>query len=143
MQGVVNTFSNQTLPTKISGWSLVVFLLFAVGCSQPDVGSDVQGKVTFDGQPLDGGVILFNPLNADLPPIRANIQPDGAYQLKAEPAEYKVIVKWYEKQSGDIQAEDPRYHEPKLLTPKKYASLQTTPLQFKVAKEKEVIDLDL
>ncbi|EAQ78508.1 hypothetical protein [Blastopirellula marina] len=143
MQRVVNTLSHRTLPTKISGWPLVVIFLFAVGCGQPDVGSDVQGKVTFDGKSVDGGVVLFNPLNADLPPIRANIQSDGAYQLKAEPAEYKVIVKWYEKQSSDIQAEDPRYQEPKLLTPKEYTSLQTTPLQFKVVKEKEVIDLDL
>jgi hypothetical protein len=60
-------------------------LTVAIGCGGRDM-AGVRGAVTFKGQPVKSGVLIFSPIaqNDQQPPGKAatgDIQPDGSYQL--------------------------------------------------------------
>jgi hypothetical protein len=73
------------------------------GCSRksPQVAATVRGKVTFQGQPLAGGLIAFSP-DPDRggvgKPIRGDLDADGSFQLKLgddtaiPPGWYRVAI---------------------------------------------------
>jgi hypothetical protein len=80
-----------------------VGFLAAGGCGQstPTAPASVRGTVTFQGQPLAGGLIVFTPdREKGTPggPLRATIGPDGGYQLAREgspvvpPGWYRVAI---------------------------------------------------
>src|SRR5262245_23845942 len=57
------------------------------GCSRkpPPAPATVAGKVTFQGQPLSGGLVVFSPdpdRGGNGKPARGEIAADGTYQLK-------------------------------------------------------------
>ena len=62
-------------------------LLLAVGCGgTPPPFAPVKGKVSYQGRPLTTGTIVFTPdpvRGTSGPLARADIQPDGSYQLKS------------------------------------------------------------
>ncbi len=127
-----------------AAYVLLVMVLLVAGCGGADGMYPVRGTVSYEGQPLDGGTILFNPVDASLPPARAAIQADGTYELKAVPGEYKIIVNWYaEAADPDLEPDDPRYVEPESLLPPEYSSLIATPLKGTVQAEETQIDLEL
>jgi hypothetical protein len=67
--------------------SLLLFLL-AAGCG-PSVG-EVTGKVTYKGETLGSGVVLFQ---GDKETKNASIEPDGTYRITKVPAgKYLVTV---------------------------------------------------
>jgi len=121
---------------------IVVSLSSGCGGGGPS-GSPVQGTVTFEGKPLERGVVLFSPSDQTLTAARATIQPDGTYQLTAVPGEYKVVVNLFTETDGDLNPDDPDYQEPKSLLPANYSSLMRTPLKFTVSDETNNIDLEL
>jgi len=73
------------------------------GCSRkgtPDPAT-VRGKVTFQGQPLAGGLIVFSPdpdRGGSGKPIRGDLDADGTFQLKCvgdttiPPGWYRVAI---------------------------------------------------
>ena len=74
-----------------------VVVLVAVGCgkSAPAPSAAVSGRVTFQGQPLAGGTVVFVPdrdRGFDGKPLRADTGPDGTFQLNGGAA---VPPGWY------------------------------------------------
>jgi hypothetical protein len=74
-----------------------VFLLAGLGlwaltgCSSGSGKYDVSGNVTFNGQPIPKGHIVFQPADNSSAPVGAPIQ-DGAYRLKAPAGKMRVEV---------------------------------------------------
>lgn len=134
-----------------AGWPshglIATVLLTAVcgtlGCSQGSQGSSVHGKVTYSGKPLERGSLLFNPTDQSLPATRAEIQPDGSYELVAAPGDYRVIVTAYSSDPPTVAPDHPDYVRPKSAIPLKYGSLQSTPLKQTIPPTDTVIDLQL
>ena len=80
-------FSSQRSLLGLLGLFVV---LAAVGCGSDNT-LDVTGNVTFDGQPLDEGRILFRMVEGDKKAYSAPISK-GAYTLKCEPGPVTVEV---------------------------------------------------
>lgn len=60
--------------------------LLLAGCTQQSATAPVEGTVTFNGQPVSLGQVIFQPISAEdknYPgkPARANVQSDGTYSL--------------------------------------------------------------
>jgi hypothetical protein len=76
---------------------LLSALLFGLGCSDPHDGRvAVSGTVTFHGQPLDQGIIMFMPASGDLPTQASVLITNGQYHIPAaqglRPGRYKVSI---------------------------------------------------
>jgi hypothetical protein len=72
-------------------------LLFSLGCGDPHDGRlAVSGNVTFQGQPLDQGNIMFIPASRDLRTQASAQIINGRYQISAaqglRPGKYKVSI---------------------------------------------------
>jgi hemoglobin len=97
--------------------------------NQPGGGSRIEGKVTFQGKPLGGGIITFtgnNRLSYSAP-----IGPDGAYLLdRVQPGEFKVAI--------DTKAV-PNIPQ----VPAKYSDSDKSGLTTNVREGKMTFDLDL
>jgi hypothetical protein len=107
----------------------------------------VQGKVTYQGQPVPKGTITFQP--ADGRPAVGEIQPDGTYRLStfgekdgAIPGVHKVMIL---ANTGDPtkMPSTPGYVAPKDLVPQKFAKPETSGLEATVSKDKTSYDFDL
>lgn len=126
---------------------LVAFLAMTplmVGCGDSGpAGVPVHGAVTYKGDLLERGVVLFNPTDRELSAARADIQPDGTYQITTLPGEYKVVVNLFTKTDSSLEPDQPGYKEPKSMLPAKYSSLVRTPLVFTVEDQANQIDLEL
>ncbi len=69
--------------------SLALLLVAAVGCGKPK--GSLSGKVTYNGQPVPGGRVLFQP--AQGAQLAATISDTGTYSISGVPTgEYKVAV---------------------------------------------------
>lgn len=77
-------------------------LVFATGCgSGGGAGRHaVEGKVSFDGQPVTDGQIMFEPTGQGLPMVAGKIE-EGLYKVDAEhgpaPGSYRVRIEGYRK----------------------------------------------
>jgi hypothetical protein len=107
----------------------------------------VQGKVTYQGQPVPKGTITFQPAGGR--PAVGEIKPDGTYRLStfgemdgAIPGAHKVMIL---ANTGDPtkMPSSPGYVVPKDLVPRKYASPETSGLEVNVSKDKASYDFDL
>lgn len=122
-------------------------MMLAAGCSQP---GRVSGLVTLDGEPLTTGVITFNPA-ASGPSAYGAIGSDGRYELKTgatsglQPGEYVVTVA--ANSAPPEGGEDQRWPGPQrslpLVTPKKYADRERTPLRALVRSGQQALDFEL
>ena len=121
-------------------------ILLAAGCTPP-LESQVSGTVTLDGSPMQAGNVIFHPAGTGVPAY-GTIQPDGTYSVKTgqgegmQPGEYVVVVKATEKLAPSEEAGAVEVL-PKLLTPQKYATKDTTPLKYTVEAGEQTIDLEL
>jgi hypothetical protein len=82
-------------------WAATAFLL--IGCSSSNRAA-VKGSVTFDGAPVDGGMILFFPANEKNKADQGHAEiKNGAYEIPAgkgpPPGSYRVEITW-EKKTG-------------------------------------------
>jgi hypothetical protein len=107
----------------------------------------VEGKVTYQGQPVPKGTITFQP-DGGRPGV-GEIQPDGTYRLStfgdkdgAVPGTHKVMIL---ANTGDPtkMPSTPGYVTPKDLIPKKYADIKTSGLEVPVSQDKKSYDFDL
>jgi hypothetical protein len=107
----------------------------------------VEGKVTYQGQPLTKGTVTFQPDGGR--PAVGEIQPDGTYRLStfgdkdgAIPGNHKVMIV---SNTGDPtkMPSSPGYVTPKGLIPKKFADVNTSGLEAAVSKDKKAYDFDL
>jgi hypothetical protein len=118
----------------------------------------VSGKVTYQGQPVAGAIIVFNSDSADGRAAVATSNADGTYELMtldskgALPGNYTVTVKKtenLEELTRDVSMEEAAAKAnqpppvPKDLLPAKYGDLTQTPLKKEVKSGSNTIDLTL
>ncbi len=99
-----------------------MFLLLATGCGAAGRGA-AAGKVTLDGQPVEGGVVTFVPIDAEQgQPAWADIVA-GEYSLPASrgPAlgPNRVEIRWPRK-TGRKAPYDPQMDEMREAIPDRY-----------------------
>jgi hypothetical protein len=123
--------------------SLPIFGLIAlvlVGCGGSPAKVAVRGKVTFRGQPLKDGTVMFVAQGAGVT-AAGTIQPDGSYELHSgkpgegiTPGLYKVAI-------------TPGYYDPTTGTPPRFAARYVDPdtsgLQAEVKQGAGSFDFDL
>src|SRR5262249_12626185 len=109
---------------------LLALAFVATASSAQELGT-VSGKVTYKGKPLTAGVVgVWSAGGAVQVPLNA----DGTYELtRVRPGDYSVTV------STEAIKGKPGY----VAIPPKYGKLATTPLKFRVTREKEVLDIKL
>ncbi|NLF68927.1 MAG: hypothetical protein GX575_07710 [Candidatus Anammoximicrobium sp.] len=61
------------------------------GCGASDGRVEVSGEVAFDGQPVQAGMVSFEPSGGGAPPQSATIE-NGKYQAVLEPGQYLVRI---------------------------------------------------
>lgn len=78
---------------KNFGWAAVWLALAAAGCAPAGpTYYDVAGTVTFDGEPIPEGSIVFLPADDPaLPPVGGNIV-EGKYAIKAYSGSFHVKI---------------------------------------------------
>jgi hypothetical protein len=136
-------------------WLLpVAFCAIALGCSRSNIPTvRVEGKVTWRGQPLTDGVVVFNPMStsdglASRPAI-GQLGSDGVYRLAsfrpgdgAMPGEYRVSIRSVKGRSGlEILGKPPASR-----IPSRYGDPQQSGLRFTVpanARGPLVFDIDI
>ena len=115
----------------VSQLAALLTLVGLAGCGEPPPPVEVTGAATYDGQPIDSGIISFVPLDSERPCGGAAIA-GGRYKLYPEvglkPGAYRVELRWArptgEKreagygQSPDVYAEalPAKYHADSVLT---------------------------
>lgn len=115
--------------------SLLLFALgfFLIGCAPPVSTVAIQGKVTFDGQPLEKGDILFTHSDPQFGQEAGQIVT-GTYTANVHPGANKVSIRATREVPGKF---GPMGTEPLLedIIPAKYNSATT--LNIDVTKEKK------
>jgi len=94
----------------LSALFLSVLGLALSGCGAGSGGAPVEGSVTLDGKPVDGGTITFVSENPKVHPVLADIK-GGKYALDAahglKPGKYRVEINWKQKTGRQIPSNDP------------------------------------
>jgi hypothetical protein len=143
-----------------SSWPLVVacVVLAVSGCGG-DGKVRVNGTVTLDGQPLEGAIVTFLPVEKGQGQIaHGTTDKDGAFDLTtsrpndgAFPGEYKVTVVYAEgaapPPSGNVKdafaglkkAQGQKLKAPKFSIPGEYGDPARTTLRQKVPAEGRVV----
>lgn len=122
--------------------------LTLTGCSQrgPELGF-VTGKVTFKGQTLPTGTIVFVPETSGMPMSFAEIQPDGTYEASTKKFGKGVAVGHHKIMINAIKVIPGKENDPvnccQVLLPAKYNSEQKSGLTADVVSGDNVIDFNL
>jgi hypothetical protein len=140
--------------------SVVIWILLLAGCGGPSRPETVpiSGRVTYGGQPVVSGQIVFypEPIGSGRQAIGA-IGPDGRYTLTtfdsgdgAVLGRHRVTIKSVRVSAGPPSAQEAaeqmrqgRDLGVEWLVPKKYSRPNTTPLTAEVKRGKNTIDFDL
>lgn len=128
---------------------LAAFVLLgaaALGCGS-DLGAEVSGTVTLDGQPVGPGVIVFSQPDGAVNPAEGAIQPNGKYFLRTSnqvgltPGRYQVALTVLA--DPDTPPGERSMQPSKLVTPQKYAQAATSGLEYDVAPGRQTINIEL
>ncbi len=122
--------------------SLVLLAAFAAGCGggPPQPLAPVTGKVTFNGQPLPTGTLIFMP-KAGGPPAIGMIDKEGAFKMTTDdfegavPGVHTVMISAL-KENGDFAPQTE-------LIPQKYGTEQSGLTADVKADQPNVIDFKL
>jgi hypothetical protein len=124
--------------------ALACSLALVAGCGSG--GPYAEGTVTFNGQPVDGGKIIFLPSGGagpdKAPPASADIKEgkylvDAAHNLKV--GSYNVQITWKKKTGKQIvDPSDPpnKIDETKQVIPPKYNTASKTTVEIKPGANK-------
>ena len=69
---------------NIHGWFLAVLLAFTVGCGRNTGKVSIGGDVSYDGQPVASGTIIFAPVEGTQGPSTGGGIEGGRYQVPAQ-----------------------------------------------------------
>ena len=125
-------------------WTPTLLCLLLAGCGSGDGLATVKGKVTLNGQPLEGAVVQFQPTADDGSPSAGKTDAKGRYELMhtfntrgGMPGEHVVTIRtaaaYYEEEDTDVQ--------PVERIPAKYNT--RTELKRTVKRGRNTIDFDL
>lgn len=123
-------------------WFLVGFTLFsmAIGCAESDPTQQVKGEVTYQGKPLDHGLVSFFPVGAKS--INAAISPEGKYETQLLPGEYQVIINSPPQLPQDFKEGDPLPPPDPNALPAKYSRQQSSGLFASIKTQEGTQNLD-
>jgi len=136
------------MPRRVALLSAIALCAGAIGCGggSPRPVS-VRGQVTFQGRPLERGMVTFVPTEPG-PPATGKIEPDGQYSLStfrpgdgALPGRYAVMVIAVGDTAGRLP--DEANPPPALLIPRKYASHRTSDITKDVSEANNIIPIDI
>jgi hypothetical protein len=131
---------------------LVVSLFLAAGCGGGPPRASVEGTVTYDGTPIDGGQISF--LSVEAKGLNADAEiKDGKYHLDANKGPalggQRVRILWFKKTGKQVVGNDPpnlvdetiqvipkKYNDPTGLTADIKAGKNTFNFELKYEKER-------
>ena len=107
-----------------------ILVCCSVGCGDSSNEVLIQGRVSFQGNPLENGVITFFPSNGR--PVTTTFSPGGNYSCQLSPGAYRVTVStgvtlplgW--KEGDPIPASG-------VQLPREFTTRIRTPLQVTVA----------
>ena len=130
------------------GFVLSLFCLaLAHGCSGSDFDSLVSGTVTLDGRAIGPGFLVFAPAAGETNPANGAIQTDGRYELKTantaglHAGKYMVSVTVLDQ--PDVPPGERSFVVAKSRIPEKYNDINTSGLEFDVARGSNKIDIPL
>ena len=140
--------------------AIAVVCLLLTGCGSGSVSgtSPVKGKVTYNGQPVEGATISFYSEADGVRPAVAVSGSDGTYELKtldttgAMPGKYVVLVAKTEippELMKEVSMDEAAANagkplpQPKELLPTKYHDAAQTPFKVEVKAGDNTIDLAL
>jgi hypothetical protein len=116
-------------------------LVVLAGCSPGDARYPVEGSVTFDGTPVDGGTIDFFPVENTPTEITKRVKAhgeihDGRYALESDKrpnaGRYRVEITWYKKTGKKISNDPPNMIDETIqVIPKQYNVQSTTIVEIK------------
>jgi len=97
--------------------TLILFCLLLAGCGSEDGLARVKGKVTLNGQPLEGAIVQFQPTAEDGSPSAGKTDAKGRYELLytfntpgAMPGEHIVSIRtagaYYDEEGSDAEREE-------------------------------------
>jgi hypothetical protein len=120
---------------------LVNALVVLAGCSGEDSRYPVEGSVTFDGKPVDGGTIDFFPAESTQGDISKRVKAHGdiqggKYALESDKrpnaGKYRVEITWYKKTGKKISNDPPNMIDETIqVIPKLYNVQSTTIVEIK------------
>lgn len=130
-------------------WLWLGVSLALVGCSRGPELAPVQGLVTYNGQPLSFGSVMFQGPSG--PPATGRIGEGGAFQLEvrglgpgAMVGLNRVRISCYETQSPDFQPSgEAEMSLGRSLIPLKYTNPRTSPLSVTVTPGDNQVSLEL
>ncbi len=93
----------------------VVCVAASLGCSPSDGRVIVSGNVTWNGKPLDGGTVVFEPLEPAA--AEAGQLTNGTFSLRTLPGEYRVSIRSQKEVGWDDAMKQPRFLQ---FVPEKY-----------------------
>ena len=75
---------------RMAGLSLCACAAMVVGCSRSEL-IEVTGKVTWEGQPVETGEIIFHPVDASATPAAGRIR-GGDFKFLTKPGKKRVDI---------------------------------------------------
>ena len=112
-------------------------LLLAAGCDSappPPPERVVTGLVTYQGKPVTGGTVIFQPMEKGARPYMGVIGDDGNYELSyIVPGEFAVAVETETKRGLPTHVEIPR----------RYNSPSQSGLKFQVGEGAQTYNIEL
>ncbi|MGY8769029.1 MAG: hypothetical protein ACKVKT_10555 [Rhodospirillales bacterium] len=132
--------------------STAAFCMLMMGCGSAEVQnpptSPVTGKVTYNGEAVEGATIKFVPSNAEAKSANNVSAADGTYALStfesgdgAMAGKFKVTVRKLVNVEEGVQEDGENAGEPNIVSkdmlPIKYRGIGDTPLEFEVTADGE------
>jgi hypothetical protein len=120
---------------------LAVFVFLGCGPGGPPSGQ-LSGSVTYKGEPLSTGTIVFMPQSADIPYAQAEIAEDGTYTAMTKEFGKRIPVGNYRVMISAVKDMGPEAPVVPLI-PFKYSSDTQSGLTAQVSEGENKVDFDL
>lgn len=121
---------------------LSLICLAAVGCGSAGEGVLVAGAVTYNGQPIDQGEIIFTPAESSKPSVAGQIAA-GKYECQIPPGRNQVRITAYREVPGKVDRSNPGEESPvvEMYLPDQYNARST--LEVSVDQPNAALDFPL
>jgi hypothetical protein len=115
-------------------------LLLLTGCGGGEATYSVSGKVTYQGQPVTGGLINF--LASGQQPLGGAIESDGSYAFDLPAGEYQVRIDTPPEMPSTWKEGDQQTTLGPRQVPEQFASYSTSGLQATVSDDSSTHQID-
>lgn len=139
------TSSKSSWPIPICG--LILLSVILMGCGSGEARGRIFGKVTFQGQAVSEGIVLFSNVEQGIS-MTSEIKPDGSYEVVTSKGDglpvggtYKVCVN--PLPPVVVTGMPPPRIKPCLNIPLKYRNLKTARLTLTVQEGENPFDIEM